>query len=141
MTALDETKKNVTDGMKIAGSMAALNKLIDILDVQLRQAGVDTAFLQTPVGKSLAQLALPTLLLSMCDLQQLRSALGDSTVEALRDVAGSAQVGASISGTTTLINVFSPVLAEFAKVKGSLPEGSHQSVEDLLGDLSATKNQ
>lgn len=136
MTHTDSTLTSTGDNAKLAAQIAAsnvaLDKMTTLLQQQLANMGIDTSFMSTPAGRSLVKMALPTMIMTMLDLPPVQQNMPKNARAVVRDVVDNAQLAAMADGMQTLIQLFMPLLAEFAQIKGSLVESSGLSVEELF---------
>jgi hypothetical protein len=140
--AKDSTLATVQDNAalaaQIAGSNIALEKMTTILQQQLGKLDIDTSFMSTPAGRAMVKMALPTLIMTLLDLPPVQNQMPVGARKTLRDVADAAQLAAMSEGMQTLMVLCLPLLAEFAKVRGSLTEGTGINVEELFKDIADT---
>ena len=123
-TVMGDFKENVVLASKVALSNAAMEQMMVVLQQRLAAAGVDTAFMSAPAARALIKMALPLGIMMVLDLEPVTQALPDGVRTTVRDLANSAQLGASIEGMQTLMGLVVPMLMEFAAVSGSLTEGN-----------------
>lgn len=131
-STLTSTSSNAKLAAQIAASNVALDKMVTLLQQQLANMGVDTSFISQPAGRSLVKMALPTMIMTVLDLPPVQESMPKNARTAVRGVADSAQLAAMTDGMQTLIQLFMPLLAEFAQIKGSLIESSGLSMDELF---------
>lgn len=122
-TAWSVTRDNMALAGKIAASRVVSDKLFQVLRKHLAERDIDTSLLDSPAGRALVQLALPTMVLAALNTELARSHMPPDLRVSLAVMGEAAQLGAGIEGFETLMQMAMPLLADFASVKGELEEG------------------
>ncbi|MEO1231822.1 MAG: Hsp70 family protein [Myxococcota bacterium] len=131
-STLETTRDNLAYAARVAGAQVLLDKLVDITLEQLRSSGVDTRMADSPIGRSLLKIALPTVILAASNSELLGSSVSPKTLNTVRGLAELSQLAATVEGATVLAQLARPLFAELVSVRGALPPSTLRELDELL---------